>query len=279
MKRMGVIVAVSLVVVLMLLLGCQGNLIYYPRSYSASDLSTVGPTTRQLPYGVPGLGRQVSFYIPPAAGGVPENLWLMTSGNGALALDWEWLPQRYGREVDGFLLIDYPGYGLCEGKPDPSAIRKSIHGAVGAIAAELDVGEGVLVPRLAVLGYSIGAAAGLMAAEDFEVGRVVLVSPFTSMTDMAQRVVGKPLCYLLTHRFDNRARLRAVVDNGARVTMFHGTDDELIPLSMPEELRDLFPGKITLTEIRGAGHNDIISIGQRQIGAAIGGYIGGASTP
>src|SRR5205085_1923334 len=84
----------------------------------------------------------------------------------------------------------------------------------------------------AALGHSLGAAAALSAADALSLTRVVLLAPFTSMTDMARRTVGWPLCYINRHRFDNLARLAALASRGARVHVFHGALDEVIPVAL-----------------------------------------------
>lgn len=252
----------------LLLLGCQRSLIYLPREYEADTLRQASEHAVALAYST-GEGSQTAYYFPPTGSSL-ERVWLVTGGNGALALDWSDFILGYdGRESEGFLVIDYPGYGTSEGKPGPAAIRESMASAVKALAVRLSMSEDDVRSRLAVLGHSIGAACALMAAEDHGCRRAVLVSPFTTMTDMARRVVGVPLCYLVTHRYDNVARLRTLVDLGAKVTVFHGVDDEIIPVEMSRQLAVAFPETVRLIEIPGAGHNDILYLAEDEVQAAM----------
>ena len=176
--------------------------------------------------------------------------------------------ERWDRSC-GYLLIDYPQYGSCEGKPNPASIRESSLAAVKWLAEELQVSIDDLKPRLSVIGHSIGCAAALMIADDLDVKRAVLISPFTTMTEMGRRVLGWPLCYLNRHRFDNRAHLAAIVKKGARVTIFHGMDDHNVPISMSRELAAAHSSAVNLIKVPGAGHNDIIDIAAAQIAAAM----------
>jgi pimeloyl-ACP methyl ester carboxylesterase len=88
---------------------------------------------------------------------------------------------------------------------------------------------------------------------------------------MGRHTVGWPLCYLLRHNYDNRARLRDLATRQPlpRITIFHGGDDGLIPASMGRELASLFPAMITFHEIPGADHNSVLSGARAQIFAAM----------
>jgi pimeloyl-ACP methyl ester carboxylesterase len=128
-----------------------------------------------------------------------------------------------------------------------------------------------LDPRLNVLGHSIGAAAALQFAAHHPVRRVVLAAPFTSLRDMARRTVGCPLCYLLRHNFDNRARLAelAARPQPPSVVIFHGTDDALIPEQMGRSLAGMFPRIVAFHEVEGADHNSVVFAAETQIFAAM----------
>jgi len=250
------------------LLGCQSRLIYYPRQYAEEDMAALRKAGgRQLDYRT-NQGKQAAFYIPPTGDteDQPHRVWLCFAGNGSLALDWLFALDGWDRSC-GYLLIDYPQYGCCEGKPTPSRIRDSSVAAVERLAEEMKVSVDNLKPKLSVIGHSIGCAAALMAAHDLDVKRAVLISPFTTMTDMGRRVLGWPLCYLNLHRFDNRVHLAAIMKKGAQVTIFHGSDDDNIPISMSRELAAAHPETVKLIEVSGAGHNDIIDIAEAQFAA------------
>ena len=252
------------------LLGCQSRLIYYPKPYGERDMAALRKAGgRQLDYRTK-QGKQAAFYIPPLTGtkDSTHRIWLCFAGNGSLALDWLFALDGWDRNC-GYLLIDYPQYGLCEGEPNPASIRESSLAAVKRLAEDLQVSVEDFKPRLSVIGHSIGSAAALMAADDLDVKRAVLISPFTTMTEMGRRVLGWPLCFLNRHRFDNRTHLAAIVKKGAVVTIFHGLEDDNIPISMSRELAAAHPQAVKLIEVPGAGHNDIIGIAETQIATEI----------
>jgi uncharacterized protein len=231
----------------------QHSLIYFPRPYDAFAVQAAG-SAQEIHY-TTGEGKQCAFYFPPPSG-IPARVWICFGGNGSLALDWTGFIQSIPDRNSAFLLIDYPGYGKCEGKASPASIRES--GNTAAAALESRLGQKV---EWNVLGHSLGSAAGLQFAAGRPVERVILVAPFTSMQEMARRTVGWPLSLLLLHQFDNRARLAelAARSDPPEVIIFHGSLDDVIPAAMGSRLAQEFPGMIRFHAVPGAGHNDVLS--------------------
>ena len=219
--RLAVILALTPVI---FLLSCQSRLIYFPNPYRAEHESLLRAAKGERVRFSTSQGSQTAFYIPAraAATGLPRTVWLCFAGNGSLALDWLQVTDEWDDHF-AYLLIDYPSYGECAGTPTPATIRESAKAAVEALARHLHTTQAELQPHLAVLGHSLGCAASLMAADDLDIRRGVLLSPFTTMTDMGRIVLGWPLCYLNLHRFDNRKTLGHIAPRpDARFVIFHG---------------------------------------------------------
>jgi pimeloyl-ACP methyl ester carboxylesterase len=180
-------------------------------------------------------------------------------GNASCGLDYAAEFTDAALASDLFVLCDFPGYGHCAGHPSPQSIRRSTQAVVPAVAAKLGVSVEQLRPHLRGFGHSLGCAAVLMAMHDHHISSGVLVAPFTRMVDMAKRMLGWPLCEVLHHRFDNIAELRAIeAQDGTHLSLIHGTEDEVIPVSMSRALQKTFPSLITLHEAQGADHNSIL---------------------
>ena len=248
----------------------QHKLIWLPRHYTSDDepLTTavaLNYTTSQ--------GFQRSFYIPPAANpsASPERLWVLFCGNGSLALDWADFVALAPDKHDGFLLFEYPGYGHCEGSATPANIKESSELALAQLARHLHMQPYEIEPKLNVIGHSIGCASALEFATRHPVQRVILAAPFTSLREMARRTIGWPLCWLLLHNFDNRARLAELASRTIppHITIFHGSDDTLIPLQMGKSLAAMFPKMIAFHEVPQAGHNTIVDMAEAQIFAVM----------
>ena len=251
------------------LVGCQAKMIYFPRPYGAEttarwELSTHG---KRIDYQT-SQGKQRAFLQGNLK--TPRNLWIFCGGNGTVALDWsDWLLEHAPKE-DAWLLVDFPGYGDCEGAPNPSRTRESLKAAVPLALTEIGRSGDTDPKRLRFFGHSLGAAASLLAATDFKIQKGVLLAPFTSTMDMSRHVTGLPIGFLVWHRFDNAARLNELSKRGpGLVIILHGTDDESIPVSMSRKLAEREPGVVRLREIPQGRHNSVQETNAKDLADAL----------
>ena len=246
----------------------QRKMIYFPRRYEPSYKMGLPPNTVELGYHTLS-GNQVSFYIPPRAD--PDEklktLWVFFGGNGSLALDWLLYLDQFPDKASAALLVEYPGYGLCEGRPTYDSIKENSEAAFQALARHLKKEPLELEKDLNVLGHSLGAATGLEFAARHPVKRIILLAPFTSMKDMARRTVGWPLCLLLRDPFDNTIVLDQLVTRAEppQIHIFHGDADEVAPFRMGKSLAQRHPDKIAFHPYKGVDHNSIIDAAAKEI--------------
>jgi pimeloyl-ACP methyl ester carboxylesterase len=247
----------------------QERLIYPAAHYTARELEVMPPglTALRDPANPESI---VGFYRAPADGTALRKLWLTFGGNGDVALRWDALLGASATAGTGILMVEYPGYGARHGAPSRESLLAGSEGSLRALGQLLGISVAELESKSAVLGYSIGSAAALDYAANHPVQRIVLVAPFTSMLDMAELTVGKPLCYLLRHRYDNAANLRALARaKMPPLTILHGDDDTLIPSRMGRELAALVPGS-RFELVPGAGHGDVVDIAAERLRALLG---------
>jgi pimeloyl-ACP methyl ester carboxylesterase len=258
------VLAFALAVVLLLYI-FQHSLIYHPRRYSPVELSSAA---EEIEYHT-GEGKQVAFYVAPrdSTTGLPDRLWLVFGGNATLALDWRDFVFRHPDERSGFLLIDYPGFGKCEGRASPKSILESSGQALESLYAHLQVPIRDSMPAINMLGHSLGAAAALQLAPHHDVSRMVLLAPFTSLRAMARRAVGGPLARLLRHDFENADRLREIASGSSPpdIIIIHGRRDEVIPVEMGRRLAKEFPALIQYREAPGADHNSLLILHEADV--------------
>ena len=245
----------------------QHSFIYYPRKYTTGY-------ERMLPAGAAALrystlaGDQVAFYIPPRSGAAqPERVWLMFSGNASVALDWLDVVAMSRNEADGFLLLDYPGYGASEGVAAIATTRGSAEKAVTTLAEQLQIPESDLRTRLCALGLSLGGAVALDFAAQASAQRIILIAPFTSLREVAARLFSKPASYLLIENYDNRARMQELAERQPppRISIFHGTADTLIPSEMGRQLAAAAPAITEFFPVEGATHDTVVTEALPQI--------------
>ncbi len=94
--------------------------------------------------------------------------------------------------------------------------------------------------------------------------RLVLLSPYTSIPDMARRITPfLPVSLIVGDRFDTAAKASALE---LPVLVVHGEDDEVIPFEMGRELSLRLP-RARLVKVEGGRHGDLFYVhGERVFG-------------
>lgn len=264
------------------LVALQEKMIYLPSDYSDDYLNLARSAgVEEIPFET-SQGKQVAFYYPNEnnSQALPQTLWICHNGNGSVALQWQRVLEGYPDKRAGFLWVDYPSYGLSEGKPDPSTVLESTGAALDALITAKDWPVEVTKSRISLLGHSLGSAAVLQFAasppEGVRINRVVCIAPFTSMEDMvAERGFGL-LKGTLRHRYDNVTSLQTVLankENAPDVHILHGDADFVIPVKMGRALHALDDQRVEITVIPDGDHNQILLDAQADIFAAMLGQI------
>ena len=214
-------------------------MVYHPRSYDQSYAYAFPADGVEINYSV-ATAKYCAYYIPATAP-TPKRLWIAFCGNGSLALDWTTILREYWANDDAFLLIDYPGYGKNGGYATIASTRASADAALKALNERLKLSEEQLI--LCAIGHSLGAAVALDFATHHRVQKMVLIAPFTTLREEAATMLGGWIARLLIESYDNRASLAeaARLNPTARIAIFHGERDQVIPVRMGRELAREFP--------------------------------------
>jgi pimeloyl-ACP methyl ester carboxylesterase len=255
------VAALLLLSLVSLVLIFQDRLIYFPVRYSAAQLDEARNAGVQTIKFRTGQGNQSAFFFQSEPREtVPENIWMVFGGNGDVALQWLRLVRSFTGTRSGFLLIDYPGYGTCEGRPNPQTILENTECALQALQVQKH--WKIDSDILGVLGHSLGGAGALQFAAKYAVRRILVLSTFTTMGDMVRSQIRIPLGRLLRHRFDNMASLKAILSQNPvpEIFIIHGQSDEIIPPIMGRALAQLDSSRIQFAEVPGASHNDIVEM-------------------
>ena len=155
--------------------------------------------------------------------------------------------QSEGVEVLG---LSYRGYGKSEGSASEEGIYLDAEAAFAYVTDKL----GFPAERVIILGRSIGTTVALKLASVHQSAGLILVTPLTSARDMAAEIGLGWLASLAGGAFDNRSR---IIQIRVPLLVVHGTQDQLIPYWMGEEIYRLGNRPKWLLTIEGAGHNDI----------------------
>jgi len=237
-------------------------MVYHPRPYDDSYAYALPADGVEINYSVSG-AKYSAFYLTRGIA-PPNRIWLAFCGNGSLALDWTTILRDYPWKGDAFLLIDYPGYGKNAGYATIASTRASVDAALDALAKRLEKNEDQLT--LCAIGHSLGAAVALDFAARHKIERIVLIAPFTTLREEAATMVGGWISRLLIENYDNRANLAESMKRNpsARVAIFHGTNDEVIPVRMAREIAREFPS-VEFFAVTNADHVTVLNHGHDRI--------------
>lgn len=180
-------------------------------------------------------------------------------GNGEALADQAPLAAALRRAGLSVFAIEYPGYGLAahDGRPGEAAIYADAEAALLYLQHSL----GIPVDRIVLQGQSLGSGVATEMARRGHAARMVLISPFTSMVDMARRLVPFFPASLVTDRYDSAAKAPAIP---IPVLVIHGARDDLVPVDMGRRLAVLFP-RAELYVSANAGHNDLFLLDGAEI--------------
>jgi uncharacterized protein len=174
-------------------------------------------------------------------------------GNGEQLGDQEWLAERHQEAGLGFYAVEYPGYGMMREQGPPS--EQGLYAAAEAALEYLHGELGVPRERTVLQGQSLGSGVAVEMAKRGHGERLVLISPYTSIPDVAARLFGwLPVRLLARDRFDTAAKAPGLE---LPVLIVHGTRDEVVPVDMGMTLGKLFPNT-TLSILAGRTHTDVL---------------------
>jgi len=113
--------------------------------------------------------------------------------------------------------------------------------------------------QIVIAGYSLGSGMASWLAAHNKPKRLFLIAPYVSFVDLKNRYTYLLPNFLVKYPLNNKAHLAAVT---CPVTLFHGTDDELIPFDSSEELEKVNPQNIQLVPLEDVSHRRAIFDGR-----------------
>ncbi|MFZ2509094.1 MAG: alpha/beta fold hydrolase [Steroidobacteraceae bacterium] len=145
-------------------------------------------------------------------------------------------------------LVNYRGYGGSTGSPTEAALIADAKAIFDHLRAQY--------PDIAVIGRSLGTGVAIQLAATRELRRLVLVTPFDSLANVAAAHFPLfPVALLMRDRYDSANRTHAI---RCPVLAIIAGNDEIIPRARSEALVNSFPrSQIRVTRLDGAMHNAI----------------------
>jgi uncharacterized protein len=150
-----------------------------------------------------------------------------------------------------YLLMEYPGYGNDPtGGPSKKRILESVVD-VQQVLQEQNHANVILV------GESLGTGVASYHASTATVDKLILISPYYQLSDMAGWIGNfYPVHLLMRENYTTGSWLKGVM---TPVLLIYASDDEIIPRWSIEKLYESVSGQKSRLEIKGATHNSMQS--------------------
>jgi pimeloyl-ACP methyl ester carboxylesterase len=145
-------------------------------------------------------------------------------------------------------LVNYRGYGGSSGRPSEAGLRADALAVFDHVRAKHS--------DIAVTGRSLGSGVAVQLASQRPVSRLVLVTAFDSLVNVARaHIRWLPVGLLMQDRYDSAGRAGEIK---VPVLMVIAGEDEIIPQARTEALAKAFaPGQVQVVLVPGVGHNTL----------------------
>lgn len=160
------------------------------------------------------------------------------------------------------LLVEYRGYGRSTNRfPSEKTVYQDVEAAWNYLVNERQINP----HNIYVFGHSLGGAIAInLALKYTEIAGLIIESSFTNireMIDYKKKYWMFPINLILTQKFDSLAKISALK---MPILLTHGTEDELIPKTMSEDLFNAAIEPKQLLIVAGAGHNNVRQVGGKE---------------
>ncbi len=232
----------------------QRSLMYFPDTFKTAPLEDGVPDmTIARVSTADGLTLE-GWYKPPSSSDQPVLVFF--HGNGGSLRGRGFVARPFLEAGYGFLFAEYRGYGGNPGQPTEQGLFNDAR----AYTEWLLKNEGIRPEQIVFFGESMGTGvAARMASEYKSAAALILLSPFTSFTDVARGRYGYlPVGLLIKDRFDSLSVIGAV---HMPLLILHGRKDTIVPFRLGQALYEAAPGPKELAIFPDAGHNDMYQFG------------------
>jgi alpha-beta hydrolase superfamily lysophospholipase len=153
---------------------------------------------------------------------------------------------KWGYEV---WMIDYPGFGKSTGKFTEDLVYK------WSLMMYEMARKKFTAQQIVIYGKSLGTGIAAQLASVTECKKLILETPYYSMTSLAEHYLWMyPISRMLHYRLPTNNYLLKVTEP---VTVFHGTEDELIPYSNAIRLKSVLKKEDEFITIPGGTHRNL----------------------
>lgn len=185
----------------------------------------------------------------------PKGLILYFHGNAGDLSRWSSITSFFVEKDYDVLVMDYRTYGKSTGKLSEKALyadAQMIYDHALKSYAEKDI---------TLYGRSLGTGLATYLASKNQPNQILLETPYYDLYQVAKnRFPFFPVRYLMAYEFPSH---EYVLKASCPITIFHGTNDYIVPFDSGKKLFDVIPSaKKTFIGIEGGRHNNLIEFDQ-----------------
>lgn len=152
----------------------------------------------------------------------------------------------------GLLLLSYRGYADNPGNPTEQGVYQDARAAFKFLHQQNINNKDIII-----FGESLGTGVAIQMANEYPTNYIILQSPYTSITAIAQkRFPLFPIKLMLKDQFKSIDKLTHLTQ---KLIIIHGLQDNTIPFEHGQKIFEQYPGKKEILLIPTAGHNDVLS--------------------
>ena len=179
----------------------------------------------------------------------PKGLIFYSHGNAGDLSRWGDIASEFVAYHYDVLVWDYRSYGKSRGPISEKVFYSDAQYVFDQVSSAYPP------KNIIVYGRSLGTAITSYLGSRNEVGRVILETPFYSITDVAQRRFPIfPVKRLMKYHFPNYEFIPQIE---APLTLIHGTEDSVVPYESARKLMEAAHGQMRFISIEGGDHNNL----------------------
>ncbi len=174
-------------------------------------------------------------------------------GNAGSACDRDFYAAQFVQAEHGYIIVEYAGFSNDAREPSHELIKQDVENVISYLKSEN-------IEKVIVAGESIGTGFATYHASLAPPERLLLISPFTNLSDIAkERFWFYPTSLLVDNALDN---VESIKNYSGEVTIIHGAEDSIIPHKLGQRLFESILSEKNFITITGVGHNDLFTVQQ-----------------
>jgi len=157
---------------------------------------------------------------------------LLFHGNGGNNLIYVPLIKDLEPLADGFLIVDYRGYGGSTGRPDSDGLLKDSDASLKYLQD-----QGIKSEQLIICGNSLGTGIAVHTAQKIQASAIILIAAYSSLADIVKSwFFFYPDWVLDTFLTNNIDAIENIEKIKTPLVIVHGMKDKTIPYELADKL-------------------------------------------